>query len=203
MNGFIAGLSLGFSLILAIGSQNAFVLKQGLKKEYVFIVCLICSISDALLITFGVAGFSLILTKSTWIEPVARYGGALFLLVYGAKSFWSAYRVNNGLLPSGEKITSLAVIVVTCLAFTWLNPHVYLDTVVLIGSVSTQYINQKIEFALGASLASFIFFFTLGYGANVLTPIFKKPKSWKILDFVIGCIMWAIAFSLVKDQLFS
>ncbi len=201
MHGFFAGLSLGFSLILAIGSQNAFLLRQGLKKEYVFVVCLICSISDALLITSGVAGFSLMIAKTPWIESVARYGGALFLLIYGAKSFWSAYSANDGLLPSGEKITSLGVIIATCLAFTWLNPHVYLDTVVLIGSISTQYTGQKIEFALGASLASFIFFFILGYGASILTPVFKNPKSWKILDFLIGCVMWAIGFSLIKDQL--
>ena len=203
MNGFFAGFSLGFSLILAIGSQNAFVLRQGLKKEYVFIVCLICSISDALLISLGVSGSSLIISKTPWIEPVARYGGAIFLLIYGAKSFWSAYSVKEGLLPSEKKSTSLAVIIATCLAFTWLNPHVYLDTVVLLGSISTQYIGQKIEFALGACMASFIFFFTLGYGARALTPIFKNSKTWKVLDLLIGGIMWAIAFSLVKEQLFS
>ena len=203
MSGFFAGLSLGFSLILAIGSQNAFVLRQGLKKEYVFIVCLICSISDALLISLGVSGSSLIISKTPWIEPVARYGGAIFLLIYGAKNFWSAYSVKEGLLPSEKKSISFAVIIATCLAFTWLNPHVYLDTVVLLGSISTQYIGQKIEFALGASIASFIFFFTLGYGARALTPIFKNPKTWKVLDLLIGGIMWAIAFSLVKEQLFS
>lgn len=201
MNSFIAGLSLGFSLILAIGSQNAFVLRQGLKREYVFVVCIICSISDALLILLGVSGFSLIIAKAPWVEPAARYGGALFLLIYGAKRFWSAYTLTYGLLPSKEKSTSLAIIVATCLAFTWLNPHVYLDTVVLLGSISTQYIGQKTAFALGASLASFIFFFTLGYGARVLTPFFEKPRSWKILDILIGCIMWSIAFSLVKEQL--
>jgi len=203
MNGFVAGLSLGFSLILAIGSQNAFVLRQGLKKEYVLIVCFICSISDALLISLGVSGFSLIIANTPWIEQVARYGGALFLLIYGAKSFWSAYSVKSGLLPSEKENTSLTVIIAAVLAFTWLNPHVYLDTVVLLGSVSTQYIGQKIEFALGASIASFIFFFALGYGARVLTPIFKNPKSWKVLDVLIGCIMWAIAFSLIKEKLFS
>jgi L-lysine exporter family protein LysE/ArgO len=202
MNGFLAGLFLGFSLILAIGSQNAFVLRQGLKKEYIFIICLVCSISDALLISSGVSGFSLIIARTHWIEPVARYSGALFLLFYGTKNFWSAFNVENGLLPSEKESTSLTVIIATCLAFTWLNPHVYLDTVVLLGSVSTQYTGEKVEFALGASIASFIFFFTLGYGARILTPIFKNPKSWKILDLLIGCIMWAIAFSLIKEQLF-
>ena len=170
MNGFLAGLSLGFSLILAIGSQNAFVLRQGLKKEYVLIVCLICSISDALLISLGVSGFSLIIAKTPWIEPVARYSGALFLLIYGAKSFWSAYSVKSGLLPSEKENTSLAVIIATCLAFTWLNPHVYLDTVFLLGSVSTQYIGQKIEFALGASIACiYLFLYFRLWGKSINT----------------------------------
>lgn len=203
MNGFIAGLSLGFSLILAIGSQNSFVLRQGLKKEYIFIVCLICAVSDAILISLGVSGFSLIISKTPWIEPFARYGGALFLLLYGAKSFWSAYSTSESLLPSEQKKSSLTVIIATCLAFTWLNPHVYLDTFILLGSISTQYIGQKIQFALGASLASFLFFFSLGYGARVLSPFFENPRSWKILDILIGCIMWGIAFSLVKNQLSS
>lgn len=200
--GFFAGLSLGFSLILAIGSQNAFVLRQGLKKEYVFIVCLICSLSDALLITLGVSSFSMIITKAPWVEPVARYGGALFLLVYGIKSFWSAYTVQQGLLPSQKKNSSLAMIMATSLAFTWLNPHVYLDTVVLIGSVSTQYDGQAMSFAIGAIIASFIFFFSLGYGARVLTPWFQKPNAWKFLDVLIAIIMLSIAFNLVKNHLF-
>ena len=198
MNGFFAGFSLSLSLILAIGSQNAFVLRQGLKKEYIFIVCLICAASDAILISFGVSSFSMIISKASWIEPFARYAGALFLFVYGAMSFWSSYNSNESLLPSEKTDTSLSVIIATTLAFTWLNPHVYLDTVVLMGSISTQYAGQNLEFTFGAVLASFLFFFSLGYGARVLTPIFNNPKAWKILDFLIGCIMWAIAFSLVE-----
>ena len=201
MSAFIAGFSLSFTLILAIGSQNAFVLRQGLKKEHIFIVCLICAVSDALLISLGVSGFSVIIDKTPWVEPLARYGGALFLFVYGAKSFWSAYSANESLEPAKEKTSSLKIVVATCLAFTWLNPHVYLDTLMLIGSVSTQYVGQKIEFTVGACLSSFVFFFSLGYGARVLRPFFENPKSWKILDISIGCIMWAIAFSLVKNQL--
>ena len=197
MNSFFAGFSLSLSLILAIGSQNAFVLRQGLKKEYIFIVCLICAASDAILISFGVSSFSMIISKAAWIEPFARYAGALFLFVYGAMSFWSSYNSNESLLPSEKTGTSLSVIIATTLAFTWLNPHVYLDTVVLMGSISTQYAGQNLEFTLGAILASFLFFFSLGYGARVLTPIFNNPKAWKILDFLIGCIMWAIAFSLM------
>ena len=198
MSGLLAGFSLGLSLILAIGSQNAFVLRQGLKQEHVFIVCLICAVSDALLITLGVSGFSLIIKTTPWIEPLARYGGALFLFIYGAKSFWSAYSANESLHPAKEKTASLGIIVATCLAFTWLNPHVYLDTVMLLGSISSQYVGQKVEFTLGAVMASFVFFFSLGYGARILRPIFENPSAWKILDFCIGCIMWAIAFSLIK-----
>ena len=198
MDSFVAGFSLGLSLIIAIGSQNAFVLRQGLKKEFVFVVCFICALSDALLVTLGVSGFALIITNSPWIEPAARYGGALFLLIYGAKSFWSAYALNEQLIPSDNKNNSLSVVVATCLAFTWLNPHVYLDTVVLLGSISTQYVGYKVEFASGAVIASFVFFFSLGYGASILTPVFEKPIAWKVLDFLIGCIMWGIAFSLVN-----
>ena len=203
MSGLLAGFSLGFSLILAIGSQNAFVLRQGLKKEHVFVVCFICALSDSILIALGVSGFALIIKTIPWIEPLARYGGALFLFIYGAINFKAAFTANDGLNPADTKTSSLSKIVLTCLALTWLNPHVYLDTVMLLGSVSTQYVEHKMQFAIGAISASFIFFFSLGYGARILRPFFEKPKSWKILDFLIGCIMWAIAFSLIKDQLLN
>ena len=204
MSALIAGFTLSFSLILAIGSQNAFVLRQGLKKEHVFVVCLICAVSDAILISLGVTGFSLIITTIPWIEPLARYGGALFLFIYGAMNFWSAFTSNESLNPADNQNAPLSKIVITCLALTWLNPHVYLDTLMLIGSISTQYVGQKTEFTIGAVSASFFFFFALGYGARTLRPFFEKPMSWKILDFIIiGCIMWAIAFSLVKDQFFA
>jgi len=203
VSGFWAGLSLGFSLILAIGAQNAFVLRQGLKKEYIFSVCFICSLSDALLIALGVSGFAFMLAKMPWINPVVKFGGALFLFIYGVNSFWAAYKNNESLLPSKNEKSSLFAVTLTCLAFTWLNPHVYLDTVMLLGSISTQYTGQKIQFALGAIFASFVFFFALGYGARALTPIFNNSTSWKILDLLIGCIMWCISFSLIKEQLFS
>ncbi len=202
MSGLIAGLTLGFSLIIAIGSQNAFVLKQGLKNEHVFIICFICALSDAILIILGIVGFSVVIATSPWVEPLARYGGAIFLIFYGANSFLTALK-NESLSPSDVSANSLLKAVSICLAFTWLNPHVYLDTVVLIGSISSQYPNQKLEFAIGASLASFIFFFSLGYGAKFLLPIFKSQKSWKILDVSIGIIMWSIAFKLVSADIFS
>lgn len=197
MTAFWSGLWLGFSLIVAIGSQNAFVLKQGLKQEFVFIICLICAVSDAILVSMGVSGFYLIINQLPWVEPLARIGGGIFLIVYGIRSFWSAFKHTGYLTAAKKSAPSLSLAVTTCLAFTWLNPHVYLDTVVLLGSISTQYVGHKLEFALGAVLASFLFFFALGYGARLLAPIFETSKAWKILDFMIGIIMVSIAIRLI------
>lgn len=192
-----AGFTLSISLILAIGAQNAFVLKQGLKQQHVFVVCLICALSDALLIAAGVAGFGIMVQKFPLIEQIARYAGALFLFFYAAVSFKSASISDHILKAEGEEVGNVFSAVLTCLAFTWLNPHVYLDTVVLLGSVSTQYPGQQLAFGAGAVSASFVFFFTLGYGAKLLIPMFKKPKAWKVLDFLIGFIMLALGISLL------
>ena len=197
MSAYIAGFTLGLSLILAIGAQNAFVLKQGLKKQHVFAVCLICAVSDAILVVVGVSGFGMIVKESPSIEALSRFGGAVFLGFYAIKSFIVAFRTSHSLDPADEISTSLQHTVFICLAFTWLNPHVYLDTVVLLGSISTQFKNDKMLFAYGAVTASFLFFFSLGYGARVLIPFFQKPVSWKVLDFMIGLVMLSIAFSLV------
>lgn len=132
------------------------------------------------------------------IEQVSRYAGALFLFAYAIKSFISAIRETHTLSPKGTMPPDLSKTVLACLAFTWLNPHVYLDTVVLLGSISTQYEATKLQFALGAVTASFVFFFALGYGARILIPVFKKPGSWRILEFSIGVIMLSIAASLVR-----
>ena len=197
MPSFISGFSLGLSLILAIGAQNAFVLKQGLKKQNVLLVCFICAFSDAILIALGVSGFGEIVKRFPSIEMIARYGGALFLSLYALKSFISSFSKSHALNPSAEVQDSTLNIALTCLAFTWLNPHVYLDTVFLLGAISTKYVTTKIEFAAGAMSASFIFFFMLGFGAKLLRPYFEKPISWKILEFAIGIIMLSIALSLV------
>ena len=197
MSSYLSGFLLGFSFILAIGAQNAFVLKQGLKKQHVLLVCSICAISDALLITLGVSGFGEIISRFPSIEMVARYGGALFLSIYAIKSFFSSFTKTHSLLPTDEVPESVFKIITMSLAFTWLNPHVYLDTVVLLGAISTKYEATKFQFGLGAVSASFIFFFALGYGAKTLLPIFQKPLSWKILDFLIGVIMLSIALSLI------
>lgn len=197
MNALLFGFSLGFSLILAIGAQNAFVLKQGLKDEHVFLVCLICALSDALLILIGVSGFHLLVAAYPEVVAIARYGGALFLFTYGLLSFYRALRVQQGLEPSAIRSNSAWQSALTCLAFSWLNPHVYLDTVVLLGSVSTQFRDSIYWFTSGAMTASFVFFFALGYGARLLRPLFAAARSWRILDFVIGIIMWAIALRLL------
>lgn len=193
----LAGFVLGFSLILAIGAQNAFLLKQGLKRQHVFILCLICAVSDGLLIAAGVAGFGVVVKEFPLIEQFARYAGAAFLFVYAILSFKSAFTTEHSLQAEGGETGSLSKAILTCLAFTWLNPHCYLDTVILIGSISTQYEGQQLSFGVGAVVSSFVFFFSLGYGARLLIPVFKNPKAWKVLEFLIGFIMLAIAISLI------
>ena len=197
MTSFLSGFSIGFSLILAIGAQNAFVLKQGLKKQHVFLVCIICAASDALLISLGVTGFGVIIQQYPSIELIARYAGAAFLIFYSARSFLSAFQTSHVLNPADEVPASVSKAVLVSLAFTFLNPHVYLDTVVLLGSISTQFDSTKLQFTLGAVVASFVFFFSLGYGARTLIPVFQKPISWKVLEFIIGLVMLSIAISLL------
>ncbi len=193
---FGIGYLLGLSLIVVIGAQNAFVLRQGLRQEHVFAVCLTCGFSDALLITLGVTGFGAVAEAAPWIEPVLKWGGAAFLAVYGAMNLVSAYRGSEGLAASGATGTRLSTALLTCLALTWLNPHVYLDTVVLLGSLSAQY-SPTWAFGAGAATASFSFFFALGYGARILAPVFAKPAAWRLLDLGVGIIMITIAVTLI------
>jgi len=196
MASFIPGFALSLTLIVAIGAQNAFVLRQGLRREHVFWVCLTCGVSDALLITAGVAGFGALAQAVPWFETVMRYGGAAFLIVYGAMNARSAWRGGSALAAEGRAPASLRKTLLTLLALTFLNPHVYLDTLVLLGSISAQY-DDRLAFGSGAVLASLTFFFALGYGARLLEPVFAKPLSWQILDAVIALVMWAIAASLL------
>ena len=193
---FLPGFALGFSLILAIGAQNAFVLRQGLLREHVFAICLTCALSDAVLIAAGVLGFGTLATAVPWFEIAMRYGGAAFLIGYGALSLRNAWRGGETLRAKGTGGLSLGAALGTVLAFTWLNPHVYLDTVVLVGSVSAQY-PDRLGFGLGAGTASFVFFFGLGYGARLLAPVFARPRAWRVLDTGIGLTMWAIAARLL------
>jgi L-lysine exporter family protein LysE/ArgO len=194
---YVPGLLLGLSLIVAIGAQNAFVLRQGLRREHVGLVCLICAGSDAALIAAGVAGFGRAVAALPWLAPLMRYGGVAFLLVYGGRAFWAAARPGPALSPLGGPGAPLGRTVLTVLAFTWLNPHVYLDTLVLLGSVSTRYGAHGRAFALGAMSGSVLFFFSLGFGARYLAPLFARPGAWRVLDFLIGCVMVAVAASLV------
>lgn len=193
---FLPGYLLSLSLIVAIGAQNAFVLRQGLRREHVFWVCLTCGVSDAILIAAGVAGFGALAQHVPWFETAMRYGGAAFLLWYGWRSARSAWIGGQVLQAEGGAQRALLPTLLTLLALTWLNPHVYLDTVVLIGSISAQYDNRLI-FGAGAVLASLSFFFALGYGARLLAPLFARPTSWRILDALIALTMWAIATGLL------
>lgn len=194
---FVTGLMMGLSLIVAIGAQNAFILRQGLRNEHVFAVCLTCALSDAALILLGVTSLQQIASLLPWLDPVMRYGGAAFLAWYGAKSLYSALRSSATLTAAEAKTASFRQTLATCLALTWLNPHVYLDTVVLLGTISTRYPGQQTSFAAGAMTGSFLFFFALGYGATWLRPIFSKPASWRMLETLVALTMWIIAFKLI------
>ena len=200
MTSFSAGFFLGLSLILAIGAQNAFVLKQGLLRAHILPLVLFCAISDALLISVGVFGASYLREKIPLFAPVATYAGVLFLVAYGAKSLHSAFTKTEAMVLDTSQKTPLAAALLLCFAFTWLNPHVYLDTVVLVGLISDQYPNHKAAFALGAISASFVFFLSLGYGARLLTPLFTRPVAWKVLDFFIALVLFGIAISLLSAQ---
>lgn len=200
MTALISGFTLGLGLIVAIGAQNAFVLRQGLKREHVFAVCLVCALSDAVLIAAGVSGFGFIVARLPWLIEVMRYGGAAFLLVYGVRSVLAAFRSTETLQAASSAAGTLRTALLTCLAFTWLNPHVYLDTVVLLGSISTQFGDDKPVFALGAMLASFSFFFALGYGARLLRPLFASVTAWRLLDAATALVMFAIAAKLLLEH---
>ncbi len=195
---YVTGFTTGFGLILAIGAQNAFVLRQGLRGEHVLAVCLACALSDSILILIGVTAFGRIAAVLPWLDPFMRWGGALFLAAYGARSLCSALRSTAALVPRSGETAPLGPTLATCLALTWLNPHVYLDTVVLLGTISTQFPGSEIVFAAGAVTASFVFFFSLGYGARHLRPLFVRPGAWRVLDVLVGLTMWAIAFSLIR-----
>lgn len=194
---FLSGFLLGGSLIIAIGAQNAFILRQGLLRQHVFILCLICALSDALLIAAGVAGLGTLVARSQGLIYGVTLGGAAFLFAYALQAFRRAFHP-DALHAAQAGDTSLKAAVGTCLAFTFLNPHVYLDTVLLIGSLSGAYEGEaRVSFAIGAITASFVWFFGLGYGARLLQPVFARPASWRVLDTLIGAIMAALGLNLL------
>lgn len=195
----IAGFVLGLTLIIAIGAQNAFILRQGLKREHVFILCLICALADALLIAAGVAGLGTLIRQAPALLGVITLGGALFLFVYGLMAFKRAMQPDILAAGTGEPMQLRRAISI-CLAFTFLNPHVYLDTVLLLGGLSARYEGvQRLAYGLGACTASFAWFFSLGYGARLLAPLFARARSWQVLDASIGLVMWGLAAKLVSE----
>ncbi len=196
----ITGFFTSLSLILAIGAQNAFVLRQGLLRIHVFPLCLFCGLSDALLITAGVAGFGYIVALAPWLPMVMAIGGAAFLILYGITRLYAVWLGEYALQIEGKSTTLWPTLAVAA-ALTWLNPHVYLDTLGLIGAVSTQYTDtsEQLAFGIAAALASFVFFFSLGYGARLLAPYMKSTHTWRILDLIIGVTMLAIAAKLLHS----
>tara|TARA_Y100001970_G_scaffold269120_1_gene361202 strand:+ start:210 stop:833 length:624 start_codon:yes stop_codon:yes gene_type:complete len=195
------GLFLGFSLIIAIGPQNIFVLRQGLLKKNVFLVASFCSISDILLIFIGIGGISLIFENIIDSYSDFLFGiSALWLLGYGMLKLFSSIKNESKLNIDTEENGSALSILLTLFIITFANPHVYLDTVILIGSVSQQFSeNEKYMFGVGSSIASIIFFFSLAYGAKLIVPVMENSSSWRILDFSIGVIMLIIAFNLILE----
>lgn len=193
----LSGLGFGLSLIVAIGAQNAFVLRQGLRREHVLPVVVICALSDALLIALGVGGLGSLLQLVPWLLVVVRLGGAAFLIVYGILAARRAFRPAALVATDDGRRTPLWTAVATVLALTWLNPHVYLDTIVLLGSIAATHGDDRWWFGLGAVVASILWFTALGFGARYLRPLFATPVSWRILDGVIAIVMIAIAVSLL------
>ncbi len=214
----LSGLGLGLSLIVAIGAQNVFVLRQGIRREHVLPVVIICAVSDALLIAAGVAGLGFVISAAPWLVVVARWAGALFLLAYGilaARRAWrggeqlrvdpadaeSSSARSNGAGTATVTRTALAPVIATALALTWLNPHVYLDTVLMLGSIAATHGDDRWLFAAGAIGASILWFIALGFGARYLGRWLRTERSWRILDALIAVVMITLAVSLVLPVL--
>jgi L-lysine exporter family protein LysE/ArgO len=192
----LAGFALSLSLILAIGAQNAFVLRQGLRQLHVGPVVAVCCLSEAVLILAGVAGFGALAESAPWALMAMRWGGVAFLTLYGLRSLRAAWAETEALETGGGAQQSLRAALATALVFTWANPHVYLDTVGLIGAVAATYGAGRWAFGAGALAASCLFFVALGYGARGLAPFFARPGSWRVLDAVVGVTMLALALKL-------
>ncbi|MFJ4222729.1 L-lysine exporter [Microbacterium sp. NPDC089695] len=216
MLSLFSGLGLGLSLIVAIGAQNVFVLRQGIRREHVLPVVIICALSDALLIVAGVAGLGFVISAAPWLVVVARWAGALFLLTYGILAARRAWRggeelrvdaaddepdAGGGVATATRTRTRLAPVILTVLALTWLNPHVYLDTVLMLGSIAATHGEERWLFAAGAVAASILWFTALGFGARYLGRWLRTERSWRILDGLIAVVMITLAISLVLPVL--
>ncbi len=197
LDALAAGLLTGLSLIVAIGAQNAFVLRQGLAREHVGLVVLICAVSDVVLIVAGVAGIGTVVERAGWALDVVRWLGVAFLGWYGVSSLLRARRAESLETSAAGAATSRRTVAARMVALTWLNPHVYLDTVLLLGSIANHHGSPgRWWFAVGACLGSIAWFSALGYGARLAAPLLASPRAWRVLDVLIGLVMLAIAASL-------
>lgn len=198
----VAGFAASAGLIIAIGSQNAFVLRQGLMQRHVRLVVATCALSDIALILCGVAGIGAVVREWPALLEALRFGGAAFLILYGLMAARRAWRGSASLTIDSGKPTRGSQVLLTCLAFTFLNPHVYLDTMILLGGLSTQYAGAtRWAFAVGACLASVTWFSALGYGSRMLLPVFRNPIAWQVLDALVACFMLSIALLLLLGPL--
>jgi len=200
MGAILAGLFTGLSLIIAIGAQNAYVLRMGLSRQHVGLIVAICAVSDIVLIILGIAGVGTIVRSAPSVLQVLRWVGVAYLSLFAVRSFWRALRPGV-LLPSPARRPTTNVVVTTTLAFTFLNPHVYLDTVLLLGSIGNQYGRGRWLFALGASMSSLMWFSGLGYGARFASRLMSRPVTWRVLDLAIGVVMVLIALKLTVSPL--
>ena len=233
LSALLAGLGLGLSLIVAIGAQNLFVLRQGVRREHVFAVAAVCALSDLTLIVVGVSGVGAVLQAVPWLVEAVRWAGAAFLVTYGVLAARRALRPSGEALEvetdaatgtlghetgdpatraghaasatptlvrprtAGPRRTGLAAALLTCLALTWLNPHVYLDTVFLLGSIANTHGDDRWAFAVGAGVASLVWFFGLAYGSRLLGGVLASPRAWRVLDAVIAVVMITLGVMLV------
>ena len=196
MFAFLPGFFTGLSLIIAIGAQNAFVIRQGLTRRYVFTVVAICTVIDASLIALGIGGLGAAIAGLPWLLEVIRWFGVAYLTWFGIKSVISATK-SQTLDPTGVESKSARKVITTVLAMSLLNPHVYLDTVIFVGGVGNTFGENRWSFALGAMLASLVWFTSIGYGAKAASKFMSKPIFWKVLDGVIAVIMFSLALTLV------
>lgn len=198
INGFLIGLG----LIAAIGMQNAFILKQGILKNHVIVIVLVCSLLDAIMITAGINGMGIILSNSRLLLEIFNWGGIVFLFIYGTRSFIASFKQHSLEINNRAKLLSLKQVVIRVLAVTLLNPHTYLDSFVLMGSLATNFKGtSRTMFNIGAVIASFVWFFSLGFGARLLSKVFRDYRAWRTLDFLVGCSMYAIAVSLIFNTI--
>ena len=201
MFAFLPGLLVGLSLIIAIGAQNAYVIRQGLARQQVFLVVSICAVADAALIAAGIAGLGAVISGLPWLLEGIRWFGVVYLSWFGINALRSVFKTQKLDDTDDQATVSVKKIVLTTLGFTLLNPHVYLDTVILVGSVANQFHENRWIFGFGAMTASLLWFFGLGFGARAASGLMKKPVFWKVLDALIAAVMFSVAAVLAFAQL--